>query len=44
MRDVLCGWKLADSAGITGRGEDDLRRFDQLYLDMYPYLLPYVGE
>ena len=43
--DVLCGWKLAESAGITGRGEDDLRRFDRLYLDMYPYLLPYVdGE
>ena len=42
--DVLCGWNLAQSAGITGRGEDDLRRFDELYLQMYPYLEGYVDR
>jgi SAM-dependent methyltransferase len=40
--DTLCGWNLAQSAGITGRGEDDLRRFDELYLGFYPYLESYV--
>jgi SAM-dependent methyltransferase len=40
--DTLCGWNLAQSAGITGRGEDDLRRFDELYLGFYPYLDSYV--
>jgi SAM-dependent methyltransferase len=42
--DTLCGWNLAQSAGITGRGEDDLRRFDELYLGFYPYLESYVPE
>jgi SAM-dependent methyltransferase len=42
--DTLCGWNLAQSAGITGSGEDDLRRFDDLYLDFYPYLENYVPE
>lgn len=42
--DTLCGWNLAQSAGITGRGEDDLRRFDDLYLGFYPYLESYVPE
>jgi SAM-dependent methyltransferase len=42
--DTLCGWNLAQSAGITGRGEDDLRRFDDLYLGFYPYLERYVPE
>jgi SAM-dependent methyltransferase len=42
--DTLCGWNLAQSAGITGRGEDDLRRFDELYLGFYPYLERYVPE
>jgi SAM-dependent methyltransferase len=42
--DTLCGWNLAQSAGITGRGEDDLRRFDELYLGFYPYLAGYVPE
>ena len=36
--DTLCGWNLAQSAGITGSGEDDLSRFDDLYLGFYPYL------
>ena len=40
--DTLCGWNLAQGAGITGRGEDDLRRFDELYLGFYPYLERYV--
>src|SRR3954447_9241898 len=40
--DTLCGWNLAQDAGITGRGEDDLRRFDELYLGFYPYLERYV--
>ena len=40
--DTLCGWNLAQEAGITGRGEDDLRRFDELYLGFYPYLESYV--
>jgi SAM-dependent methyltransferase len=40
--DTICGTHLARSAGITGRGEDDLRRFDQVYLGMYPYLERYV--
>jgi SAM-dependent methyltransferase len=42
--DTLCGWNLARSAGITGNGEDDLRRFDDLYLGFYPYLENYVPE
>jgi len=40
--DTLCGWNLAQEAGITGRDEDDLRRFDELYLGFYPYLESYV--
>jgi SAM-dependent methyltransferase len=40
--DTLCGWNLAQTAGITGRGEDDLRRFDELYLGFYPYLESYL--
>jgi SAM-dependent methyltransferase len=40
--DTLCGWNLAQSAGITGRDPDDLRRFDELYLGFYPYLERYV--
>ena len=42
--ETLCGWNLAQSAGLTGRGEDDLRRFDDLYLGFYPYLESYVPE
>ena len=42
--DTLCGWGLARSAGITGESEDDLRRFDELYFDFYPYLSRYVDR
>jgi SAM-dependent methyltransferase len=42
--DTLCGWNLAQRAGITGRAEDDLRRFDELYLGFYPYLSGYVAQ
>jgi SAM-dependent methyltransferase len=42
--DTLCGWNLAREAGITGGGEDDLCRFDALYLNFYPYLERYVPE
>jgi SAM-dependent methyltransferase len=40
--DTLCGWNLAQRAGITGQEPDDLRRFDELYLGFYPYLEGYV--
>jgi len=40
--NMLCGWNMAREAGITGEGEDDLRRFDELYLRFYPYLEHYV--
>jgi ubiquinone/menaquinone biosynthesis C-methylase UbiE len=40
--DTLCGWNMAREVGITGESEDDLRRFDELYLGFYPYLERYV--
>lgn len=40
--NTLCGWNMAREAGITGDGEDDLRRFDDLYLSFYPYLERYI--
>jgi SAM-dependent methyltransferase len=40
--DTLCGWNMAVAHGITGRGPDDLRRFDELYLSQYPYLEGYI--
>jgi SAM-dependent methyltransferase len=40
--DTLCGWNLAQDAGITGRDPNDLARFDELYLGFYPYLERYV--
>jgi SAM-dependent methyltransferase len=42
--NTLCGWGMAQEAGITGESEDDLRRFDDLYLAFYPYLERYVPE
>lgn len=42
--DTLCGWGFAQRAGITGRGRDDLRRFDELYFSRYPYLKRYVPD
>jgi SAM-dependent methyltransferase len=42
--NTLCGWNMAQAAGITGDDPDDLRRFDELYLSFYPYLLKYVSR
>jgi SAM-dependent methyltransferase len=40
--DELCGTGLARTLGITDHSPDSLRRFDDAYFDMYPYLLPTV--
>jgi SAM-dependent methyltransferase len=40
--DELCGTTFARKLGITGRSPESLRRFDDAYLDMYPYLLKRV--
>ncbi len=41
----LCGTSLARSLGITENTPENLRRFDDAYMAMYPYLAPYVtGE
>ena len=39
----LCGSWLARSLGITEASTESLRRFDQAYLKMYPYLEGYVS-
>src|SRR3954469_19216054 len=36
--DELCGTSLAQSIGVTDHSEDSLRRFDDAYMDLYPYL------
>lgn len=36
----LCGTGLAKSLNITDRSQESLRRFDDAYFAMYPYLLP----
>jgi SAM-dependent methyltransferase len=41
--NTLCGWNMAQAAGITGDDPDDLGRFDDLYLSFYPYLPKYVS-
>jgi ubiquinone/menaquinone biosynthesis C-methylase UbiE len=38
----LCGSRLADSLGIMEITPENLCRFDDAYLSMYPYLLDYV--
>jgi len=38
----LCGSQLARSLGITDHTPESLRRFDDAYLALYPYLTPYV--
>src|SRR5215218_741038 len=38
----LCGTGLAKHLGITDHAEASLRRFDDAYFGMYPYLLPTV--
>lgn len=37
--DELCGTTFAKQLGISGRTIEALQRFDQAYLDLYPYLL-----
>lgn len=39
----LCGTGLAKHLGITDHSSESLRRFDEAYLAMYPYLLPIIG-
>jgi SAM-dependent methyltransferase len=36
--DELCGTSLAQTIGVTDRSRDSLRRFDEAYMDLYPYL------
>ena len=38
----LCGSHLATSLGIRDRSLESLRRFDEAYLDYYPYLVRYA--
>jgi SAM-dependent methyltransferase len=38
----LCGSALARSLGITDRTPESLRKFDEAYMAMYPYLARYV--
>lgn len=40
--DELCGTTFARRLGITDHSLESLRRFDQAYLDLYPYLLERV--
>ena len=40
--DELCGTGLAQVIGITDRSPESLRKFDDAYFGMYPYLLPTV--
>lgn len=40
--DELCGTGLAQVVGITDRSPASLRKFDDAYFGMYPYLLPTV--
>jgi SAM-dependent methyltransferase len=41
--DELCGTGLAQVIGITDRSPASLRKFDDAYFGMYPYLLPTVS-
>jgi SAM-dependent methyltransferase len=38
----LCGTGLAKSLGIVDHSPSSLRRFDEAYLGLYPYLLPII--
>jgi hypothetical protein len=40
----LCGSGLARSLGITESTPESLRKFDEAYMAMYPYLSRYVTE
>ena len=40
--DELCGTHLAQTVGVTDASPQSLRRYDQAYLDFYPYLSQYL--
>jgi ubiquinone/menaquinone biosynthesis C-methylase UbiE len=40
--DELCGSQLAINLGISDSSADSLKKFDDFYLDYYPYLLRHV--
>jgi ubiquinone/menaquinone biosynthesis C-methylase UbiE len=40
--EELCGTSLAKFLGIRDHTQESLRRFDQAYMNFYPYLLSYV--
>jgi SAM-dependent methyltransferase len=40
--DELCGTQLARQLGITDKSPASLKRFDDWYLDFYPYLLEHI--
>lgn len=40
--DELCGSGLAQSIGVTDASPESLRRFDDAYMGIYPYLRDYV--
>lgn len=40
----LCGTGMARALGLTDHSAESLRRFDEAYLNYYPYLAPYVLE
>ncbi len=42
--DELCGSALARSLGITDHSLDSLQKFDQAYLNIYPYLPKYFAD
>jgi ubiquinone/menaquinone biosynthesis C-methylase UbiE len=39
----LCGSHLAESIGLRDHSPASLRRFDDAYFAMYPYLMPFIG-
>src|SRR5436305_8323809 len=41
--DELCGTSLARQLGITDHSLESLRRFDDYYFGLYPYLLPLIN-
>jgi SAM-dependent methyltransferase len=42
--DELCGSALAQSIGVTDNSPESLRRFDEAYLERYPYLLDQLPQ
>jgi SAM-dependent methyltransferase len=42
--DELCGSALARQLGIADASADSLRRFDEAYLELYPYLEGYLDD